>query len=63
MGLVPGETEWTYMYFISTSRTSVPPSDSYMRFSIGDISDCRIDWSISITVASCISYKCAQISS
>ena len=41
----------TYKYFISTSRLSIPPSDLYIRPSIGDISDCLIDWSISTTVA------------
>lgn len=39
----------TYKYFIRTSSSSVPPSDSLSRFSIGGMSDCRIDWSISTT--------------
>jgi hypothetical protein len=39
------------MYFISTSRASVPPGAPYRRLSIGDMSDCRMDWRISMTVA------------
>jgi len=46
----------TYKYFINTSRLSIPPSDLYIRPSIGDISDCLIDCSISTTVAKCTSY-------
>lgn len=40
-----------YMYFIKTSRASVPPGALYIRLRIGDMSDCRIDWRISITTA------------
>lgn len=46
----------TYIYFINTSKASVPPGALYMRLSSGDMSDCRIDWRISITVARCTSY-------
>jgi hypothetical protein len=41
----------TYMYFIKTSNASVPPGAPYMRLSIGDMSDWRMDWRISITAA------------
>jgi hypothetical protein len=44
------------MYFMSTSKASVPPGALYMRPNMGDISDCRMDWSISMTVARWISY-------
>lgn len=46
----------TYIYFINTSSASVPPGALYIRLSIGDMSDCRIDWRISMTVASDNSY-------
>ncbi len=46
----------TYKYFMSTSTDSAPPSDLYIRPSIGDISDCLIDWRISTTVAKWTSY-------
>jgi hypothetical protein len=39
----------------------VPPGALYMRLSIGDISDCRIDWRISITVARCMSYRTVKL--
>jgi hypothetical protein len=41
----------TYIYFINTSSASVPPGALYIRLSIGDMSACRIDWRISMTVA------------
>jgi len=50
----------TYRYFISVSRTSEPPSDLYIRLKMGDISDCRMDWRISITVARCVSCSFRQ---
>lgn len=50
----------TYMYFIRTSNASVPPGALYNRLSIGDMSDCRIDWRISITVARYASYVTAR---
>ena len=50
-----GETETAYKYFIRTSSVSGPPSEPYIRLSIGDISDCLIDCSVSTTVARCIS--------
>lgn len=46
--------EWDmplYRYFIKTSSASVPPSELYIRPSIGDMSDCFMDWRISTTVA------------
>lgn len=52
----------TYRYFIKTSRTSTPPSDSYILLSMGDISDCLRDWRISTTVARCTSYPVASMS-
>lgn len=44
------------MYFIRTSNASVPPGALYNRLSIGDMSDARIDWRISITTARYASY-------
>jgi hypothetical protein len=43
------------MYFIRTSTASVPPGEVYIRLSIGDMSDCRIDCRISITAARWVS--------
>ena len=48
--------ETAYKYFISTSKVSGPPSELYILLSIGDISDCLIDCSVSTTVARCRSY-------
>ena len=45
-----------HKYFIKTSRSSVPPSELYILLSMGDISDCFVDCSISTTVARCTSY-------
>lgn len=45
----------TYMYFISTSRASVPPGALYSRVSIGDMSACRMDCRISMTMARYVS--------
>jgi len=56
----------TYRYFISTSSSSTPPSDSYMRVRRGVISACRIDWRISTTAeeyASCGGGKVSACSS
>jgi hypothetical protein len=39
------------MYFINTSNASVPPGALYIRLSIGDMSDWRMDCRISITIA------------
>ncbi|KAH8625980.1 hypothetical protein IG631_19859 [Alternaria alternata] len=39
------------MYFIRTSNASVPPGAPYIRLSIGDMSDARMDCRISMTVA------------
>ena len=47
--------ETAYKYFIRTSRASGPPSEPYILLSIGDISDCLIDCSVSTTVARCTS--------
>lgn len=44
-----------YRYFISTSSVSGPPSLPYIRLSMGDMSDCLMDWRISTTVPRCIS--------
>jgi hypothetical protein len=52
----------TYMYFINTSNASVPPGAPYMRLSIGDMSDARIDWRISMTAPRWTSYNVRQIS-
>jgi hypothetical protein len=48
------------MYFIRTSNASVPPEALYTRLSIGDISDCRMDWRISMTAARWISYRAVK---
>jgi hypothetical protein len=48
------------MYFIRTSSDSVPPWALYMRLSIGDMSDCRIDWRISMTAARYASYSVVE---
>jgi hypothetical protein len=45
------------MYFIRTSKASVPPGALYTRLSIGDMSDCRMDCRISMTAARWISYR------
>lgn len=46
----------TYMYFMSTSKASVPPGALYIRPNIGDMSAWRMDWRISMTVARWTSY-------
>lgn len=48
------------MYFMRTSKVSVPPGALYRRLSIGDMSDCRIDCRISITAARCTSYSAVE---
>lgn len=40
-----------YMYFMSVSSTSEPPSDLYILSNMGVMSAWRMDWRISITVA------------
>lgn len=54
-----------YKYFIRTSRVSGPPSEPYILLSMGDMSDCLIDCSVSTTVARCTScptyQQCAPI--
>jgi hypothetical protein len=50
------------MYFIRTSNAAVPPGALYIRLSIGDMSDCRMDWRISITVARWVSYVAVNMS-
>ncbi len=62
MGRRIGVAEITHRYFINTSKTSVPPSEAYILLSIGDISACFIDCSISMTVARCVSYAHIKIS-
>jgi hypothetical protein len=54
------------MYFIKTSSASVPPGALYTRLSIGDMSDCRMDCRISMTVArwtSCMEVKPVSLDS
>jgi hypothetical protein len=50
------------MYFINTSSASVPPGAPYMRLSMGDMSDARIDWRISMTAPRWTSYNMRQVS-
>jgi hypothetical protein len=50
------------MYFIRTSNAAVPPGALYIRLSIGDMSDWRMDWRISITVARWVSYVAVNMS-
>jgi len=40
-----------YMYFMRVSMTSEPPSEEYIRWRMGDMSDWRIDWRTSTMVA------------
>lgn len=60
-GWEDAKTSAAYMYFISTSSASVPPGALYIRLSIGDMSDCRIDCRISITVARWVSYQTVKV--